>query len=106
MLKGIVIPVTDDAYIFPLPEKDALDVLQKQVGGNIEALPFPGRNDVTCYVNEEGKYTQQLNPGATLLMRDVLFDNDYIAGPLVICGFDPVTGEHTELPPEILEAMR
>ena len=35
-----------------------------------------------------------------------LFPGDYIAGPFLLCGFDVNTGEHGELPAEVIERAR
>lgn len=89
----IVIPEEASARLEALEEGgDSLDFLQRLVGGLIEALPYPGRDDMTAYVNEEGKFTRLTNVRATRLMAPVLFDGDSINGPLVVCGFDLVGG--------------
>jgi hypothetical protein len=91
-----------------------LTQLQELVGGFIEAvgLPefIPGSDRATAYVNEEGKFdpdcgpnmraTDFFVPGIGLMM------GDYVAGPLVLCGFDPATGEHAELPQPVIDRAR
>jgi hypothetical protein len=97
-------------------EGSALDVLQSAVGGMIEALPFPYRegDTATCYVNEEGKYTclddegnVEVNHRATALMKPGvgLFLGDFIAGPFVVAGFNPSTGEHIDLADVLYDAL-
>ena len=72
--------------------------LQEAVEGNIERLPYPGRSDVTCYINEEGKLLNlSYNYLATDLLKNVLRPLDYIVGPMVVIGFDPDTGEDIDL---------
>ena len=98
-----------------LPDSgSALELLQGAVGGMIEALPLPGFDKVTTYVNEEGKYTclddegnVEVNHRATALMKPGtgLFPGDFIAGPMVICGFEPRTGEHTDLADALYDAL-
>jgi hypothetical protein len=90
-----------------------LTQLQELVGGMIEALPLPdfiaGADAATAYVNEEGKLVGlEPNMRATDFMVPGvgLFWNDYIAGPFVLCGFDPRTGEHAELPAPVAARAR
>lgn len=96
----------------PIEEKyvdeslSTLHGLQELVGGNIEALPCPeSRNDATCYINEEGKYTAGCEPNvrATCLYSGGigLQPGDYIAGTLVLAGIDFSTGESVDLPADI-----
>lgn len=95
-----------------------LDPLQAQVGGWIQALPVPDwrmenatdRHDVTAYVNEEGKFSCVddegrviINRKATLFMLPNLFTGDFIAGPLILTGFNPNTGENQPLPEDVFE---
>jgi hypothetical protein len=81
-----------------------------------EALPMPYKegDKATCYVNEEGKYTcldddgnVEVNHRATALMKPGvrLFPGDFIAGPMVIAGFDPRTGEHIDLADALYGAL-
>jgi hypothetical protein len=95
-----------------LPERGTLEALQGIVGGHIEAVPVPpflnGAPRATCYVNEDGKYACAPNMAATDFMVPGmgLFMGDYIAGPLVIVGFDPETGEHTPtLPGDVVRRI-
>lgn len=109
-MRGILIPA-DDALDVRSVELDSIDgstlaSLQRLVGGLIEALPYPDdRAGLTAYVNEEGKILNlPWNARATILMRPVLFTRDYIAGDLVITGFDPREGETIDLPAGITPA--
>jgi hypothetical protein len=114
-MRAVVIPVEGPVMSLDLPDSgSALDVLQSAVGGMIEALPFPGFDDVTTYVNEEGKFTcldddgnVEVNLRATALMKPGigLFPGDFIAGPFVIAGFDPSTGEHIDLTSALYDAL-
>lgn len=83
-----------------------LACLQEAVGGYIEAVHL-GRVAV-MYVNEEGlligdiapnliatKIAQKFNPG---ICHPIL-------GDVIICGFDPSTGEECDFPDEIGEAV-
>lgn len=90
--------------------EDGLDALQQLVGGNIEALPIPefirGADEATAYVNEDGKDNPDCRPNmrATDLMVPgvgILF-GDYVAGTMVLLGFDITRGEHTPTVPQAL----
>lgn len=76
-----------------------LDALQALVGGWIETIPHPTRDDVAPYFHEEGKLLDlPANWRATELLRESIRPGDYIAGDCVLAGFDPDTGETVELP--------
>lgn len=110
-MQALLIPVEG-----PLVEIETLDgglsQLQGLVNGNIEAVPMTpvvaDENDSTVYVNEEGKFTEQPNMRATDFMVPGvgIFAGDYIAGPMVLAGFDPNTGEHAELPQSVIDRAR
>jgi hypothetical protein len=74
--------------------------LQAAVGGYIEMLSYHGDPDVCAYVNEEGKYTDghDRNSRATRLLGPGLRAGDWIAGDVVIVGFDRAAGEERDLP--------
>jgi len=106
---ALVIPVDPEEPIHRVEVVgDTLTRLQELVSdpdgpkGYIEAVPYPPGPDadaLTTYVNEEGKLNgMPRNERATALMKPGLFPNDWIAGPLVICGFNPETGESTDIP--------
>ena len=107
-MRAVVVPVEGPVVPLDIPDKNALGVLQSAVEGMIEALPFPYRegDKAAVYVNEEGKFScldddgnVEVNRRATALMKPGigLFLGDFIAGPMVIAGFDPRTGEHIDL---------
>lgn len=113
--RALVIPVEGPVVEADLRDgDDSLTILQKLVGGYIEAIALPeflapdGR--ATAYINEEGKFIEGMgiNRRATdLLVPGVgLFFNDYIAGPLVVCGFDPRTGRNLDVPEAIERRVR
>lgn len=78
----------------------SLAELQDLVEGDIEALPVPGSDRLTAYINENGKtLALPSNHRATRLIGPLLFAGDYIAGPLVVCGFDPDQGTNLDCPP-------
>jgi len=73
-------------YIEPANGKEwQLGELQKLVGGLIETFPTP-KEDVILVLHEEGKLTVSptLNMEATVLVREFLMDNDWIAGDAVV----------------------
>lgn len=114
MTKAILIPV--DGPIENVELDGSIQQLQTLVGGgNIEALSLPSfipdADASTAYINEEGKYRPDLeaNPRATdfMLPGVGLWANDYIAGPFLLVGFDPNSGEHTdELPQAVVNRAR
>lgn len=90
-----------------------LEQLQEIVGGMIQALPLPpfitNADRATAYINEEGKLidlavnyraTDFMVPGAGMM------PGDYIVGPFLLCGFDPMTGTHRELPHAVVRRAR
>ncbi|HEY7621727.1 MAG TPA: DUF3846 domain-containing protein [Solirubrobacteraceae bacterium] len=117
-MKVLVIPVAgplEEVVLVPGDRFDGgtLGQLQELVDGMIEAVPLPGfisqADAATSYVNEEGKLlglapnmraTDFFVPGIGLHF------GDYIAGPLVLAGFDPHTGEHAELPAPVAARAR
>jgi hypothetical protein len=113
--RGFVIPVRSPPRRLEVPRKDtsaSLAALQGAVGGRIEALPFPVFDNVTAYVHDEGKFEcvdpegrVEVNLLATAIMRPVLWEGDFIAGPLVVIGFDWRSGNHRDLPPDIEQML-
>ena len=79
---------------------DGLAELQAAVGGDIEAVDTAILGDrLTSYINADGKFNGcQPNPRATELLGPGLFAGDFIAGPLLVCGFDPDEGENRDCP--------
>lgn len=95
--------VRPDGGIQEVEHDGDLPSLQALVGGDIEAVPYPGRDDMTCYINEQGKFLPlQRNERATELLQagdqPTIQPEDWIAGPLIIGGFDPQTGEDQDIP--------
>lgn len=115
-MKALVIPVEgplEEIELVPDENGSTLAPLQAAVGGWIEAVPIPDfvrdADSATAYINEEGKLEQlPFNGRATdfFVSGIGLFFGDYIAGPLVLCGFDPETGEHAELPEGVIRRAR
>lgn len=95
-MRAYLIPV--EGKIQTLDVEDTLETWQRLVDGYIEALAIPDDGALTAYINEEGKFTQPINRVATDYMLPRLYPNDYIAGPMVIVGFDARTGEHRDAP--------
>lgn len=93
---------------------DTLEQLQEIVGGNIQDVPvpsfLPSAEEATAYVNEDGKYLESCEPNmraTDFMVPGVgIFYGDYIAGPMLLCGFNPGTGEHVQLPKDIIERAR
>lgn len=81
----------------------SLEALQDAVGGYIESVAIPESIDplgtVSAYINEDGKrLALPPNGRATRLLAPSLFPNDWIAGDVVFCGYDPDTGDEADLP--------
>ena len=106
-MKALVIPVEGPLEEMDLPDgvKEQLTKLQEIVGGYIESVPIPAfiadANQATAIVNEEGKYMGlKPNMRATDFMvpgRGIGW-GDYIAGSMVLLGFDPRDGLHKDVP--------
>lgn len=108
--------------------------LRECVGGWVESLPIPGRNDAVAFGNEEAKLIgMEENERATrLLIGDkaamrrrmeadraayeergvavvtVGWDDPrepYIAGPVVVVGFDPDRGENLPIPDDLAAGL-
>lgn len=73
------------------------DAIKAGVGGGwIQAIALPDGNYM--YMDEEGKLKNfAYNFFATVLARQVLFDEDYIAGDAVICGPGDSDGNHMDI---------
>jgi hypothetical protein len=107
--RAIVIPPEGPFREIDLEKREGLHLkhLQDLVGGYIEALPVPASFDrtgrATCYVNEDGKYSEACvpnYPATDFLVPGVgLCDGDYVVGTMVLVGFDPESGEHLSEPP-------
>lgn len=108
-MKAIVIPQEGPFRWTDIPDTGALPVLQELVGGYIEAVPIPdfvdrtGRS--TAYINEEGKFHPDCKPNMAatdfLVPGIGLMPGDFIAGNLILVGFNPDTGDHAPLPPKV-----
>lgn len=63
----------------------SLEELQGYVDGKIEIVDL--RNGDILVVNEEGKFTKQLNPCSTFIahLQQAILGRDYIAGDVVVC---------------------
>ncbi len=112
-MRALVIPVTGPLEEIALVggEDGGLEQMQRLVGGYVEALALPsfipGNEQAAAYINGEGKFLDACDPNrraTDFLVPGVgLFFGDYIAGPLVLCGFDPASGEHAGLPAGVAE---
>lgn len=62
-----------------------LEEAQKFVNGYVEVVNL--RNGTIMIVNEEGKFTEQLNSRASTIARNhnAIFPFDYIAGDVLLC---------------------
>lgn len=106
-MKMLVIPA-DGKPCVKVAKTDDIDSLlrslQTEVEGYIEAVATT-RSDVSLYCNEEGKYDPLPRNANTKAMDAVgllLSPDDYIAGNLVVTGFDPKTGENLDIQDEVI----
>lgn len=106
--RAIVIPADGSPiYEAAIPQNvnDGLDKLNKIVGGYIEGIRFPDRDDVHVYINEEGKYNAPTrNERATKLLKPVLQSFDYIAGNAVLVGSGD-DGNEADLPADLIQEL-
>lgn len=115
-MKALLIPIEGPLQDLDLDlnSNESLTTMQQLVGGYIQAIPLPsfidGSAAATCYMDEEGKYKpdQQPNMRATdfLVPGTGLLWGDYISGPLLLCGFDPMTGTHRDIPQGVVDRAR
>jgi hypothetical protein len=94
-MKALLIPARGPVKVV---QQDGLGDLQALVHGPVEALALRDRDDAAAYVNEQGLLDGLVdNPRATRLLGVA------VAGPALLCGFDPTTGEQTPLPDDLAE---
>ncbi len=111
-MNALLIPVEGPVQAVELD--GSLEQLQTLVGGYIEALAVPEficpDDGATAYVNEEGKFDPDCKPNmraTDFLVPGVgLMFGDWIAGPLLIAGFNPRRGEHRPLPAAVEKRVR
>lgn len=116
MIKALVIPMEGPMEEIELPENvnKHLTMLQEVVGGYIEAVPIPSfiadADRATAIVNEEGKYIEDCRPN--MRATDFLVPGrgigwgDYVAGNMILLGFDPRDGAHKDVPDGIVARAR
>jgi hypothetical protein len=115
--RALLIPV--EGPVTEIELDGTLEQLQRAVAapgeqtGYIEAVGIPQFIDPsghsTAYVNEEGKYNGcQPNMRATDFMvpGSGIHMGDYIAGPMLLCGFNPADGEHADVPQRVVDRVR
>jgi hypothetical protein len=112
-MTALLIPV--EGPVVEVELDGTLEQLQALVGGGcIQAVPIPEFADrtgqSTGYVNDEGKFRADLEPNmraTDFMVPGVgLLYGDYVAGPFLLCGFDPETGDQAELPPTVRARAR
>lgn len=103
-MRYAVIPAAPEQEIrFEDVEKTSLELMQKEVGGYIEAVTLPRRENAPgfgLYCNEEGKLTGlPPNHRATLIARlgGAIGTRDHLAGDVVVYGGVDNAGEITGL---------
>lgn len=107
-IRAIVIPADDEQPITELDlmavKANTLDALQDLVGGDIQIIPYD-HPKITPVFNENGK-NEGLPPNtrATVLLRGMLFPDDYIAGDMALTGTSS-DGDTIDLPPHMTEQV-
>ena len=100
-MQAYVIPVEGPMQVLELPDQGSgYELIKAALGGGwLEAVPFRPDARVSCYVDEEGKLKGlPINRRATDMMIGSISYGDYIAGPMIVTGFDPSTGDTIDLP--------
>ena len=95
----------DRCVVVGIDIEPVLEVLQKQVGGDIQYLPVT--DTIDAYINENGKLDKsmqgKINPLATALGHDVIgtHSSDYVGGPMLLVGVDK-EGDEASVPPSAI----
>lgn len=127
-IRAVLIPVEGEPREVALPERDGLERLQQLVEGDIEAIDVGREDATAYGNDEAKLVNMELNRRATDLVfpdpagfrrrssetkaayeaagyavieaspPDPRFREPFVAGPLVVCGFDPYTGENRSIP--------
>lgn len=98
MSKVIYVPVHGGPEVKEMREDG--DDLRDMVGGSFEGLR--GLEGGIAYCNAYGKLSgMPLNRFGTMLMAGILMENDFIAGPLVLCG-PVVQGMESDVPENLV----
>lgn len=117
-MKAVLFPnkETDLVEELELPDSpsDQLESIRRLTGGgklHMYAIPkqLVGGKNTVAYVNADGRYTYRgtVNYRATLFMSPGLglVSGDYIAGPMVVIGYDPRTAKHVDAPKSVVERI-
>jgi hypothetical protein len=100
MKKAIQILTDGTINVLEFDNANSLEVLQKGVGGWVEAVDFPKLN-LTMWLNEEGKLTGlEPNPSGTMLWWSTYGQTDHIVGDIVLTGMTDDEGDTQGLTPE------
>lgn len=92
MRKAILLDVEGKVSTIDLDSENTLKILQRAVGGWVQAVDF--REDLTMWVNEEGKLDNlPTNVEATNIWAHFFGYTDFIAGNAVFTGGTDENGE-------------
>ena len=92
MRKAILLDVEGKVSTLDLDFMDSLRILQRAVGGWVQAVDF--RDDLTIWVNEEGKLNNlPINVEATKIWAHFYGNTDFIVGNAVFTGGTDENGE-------------
>lgn len=103
--KAIFIPA-DNSRPLEIVELSDYEQYRQLIDGWLETIPYPDRDDVAPYFDEEGKIRgKSKNHRATALLSPVMFAHDYIAGDCILVGFDAETGEDRDIPEDVVNQL-
>lgn len=105
-MKALVVPVLGNPVVVT-GDWDAAGVIAAVLDcETFELVNIPGTHKpaLSLYFDEEGKYERDVNKVATSLVAEVLQVGDYIAGPAMIIGYDPESGDSVDL--DLLDIVR
>jgi hypothetical protein len=92
MRKAIMLDVDGNLSAIDLDAGNGLKILQDAVGGWVQAVDF--RDDLTIWVNEEGKLNNlPINAEATKIWAHFFGNTDFIVGNAVFTGGTDENGE-------------
>lgn len=102
---AVIIETTGEKTVVSFTEENGLSVLQKAVGGYVQAIDLG--NDLTLWVNEEGKLESLPHNPIAQQYFDLRFGAgaDYIVGNAVLTGGSDENGDTLGLSQEKVELL-
>jgi len=100
-MNALVIPADPAMPVVVKEIAAGLEALQQAVGGWIASVDIPGLTKVVAWADDEG-----MIKGKAYNMRAALLAGQDLVGDIVVTGYNPRNGENTELPLDLIEAIR